>query len=240
MKTTAWCACCPKRKNHCFFRIARPICRTSWYSPSIRDLGRAFLNLTWEVVDLDAATINFKVKKNRRMLDFPLNDKAFAVVRGWSGIRKCEYVFYNPETGGRWKDLRVGLKKACGKAGLEDVTTWHTFRQTFASRLNSNGADLVTVKELLGHSDIKTTMRYAHTNREAKRRAVARLGVTLVTLACQEDRLGVVSLCKCMGSQVDWKYGEVREWLNRAVSKTVEPLRVPWVRIPPCMQVYFQ
>ena len=29
------------------------------------------------------------------------------------------------------------------------------------------------------------------------------------------------------------KHGEVREWLNRAVSKTVEPLRVPWVRIPP-------
>lgn len=27
--------------------------------------------------------------------------------------------------------------------------------------------------------------------------------------------------------------GEVREWLNRAVSKTVEPERVPWVRIPP-------
>jgi hypothetical protein len=27
--------------------------------------------------------------------------------------------------------------------------------------------------------------------------------------------------------------GEVREWLNRAVSKTVVPLRVPWVRIPP-------
>ena len=36
-----------------------------------------------------------------------------------------------------------------------------------------------------------------------------------------------------MGNQVHWDYGEVREWLNRAVSKTVEPLRVPWVRIPP-------
>jgi integrase len=34
----------------------------------------------------------------------------------------------------------------------------------------------VTVKELLGHSDIKTTMRYAHTNREAKISAVRRLG----------------------------------------------------------------
>lgn len=33
---------------------------------------------------------------------------------------------------------------------------------------------------------------------------------------------------------VQWERpGEVREWLNRAVSKTVEPLRVPWVRIPP-------
>ncbi len=98
---------------------------------------------------------------------------------GWHGIRKCDYVFYNPETGGQWKDLWLGLKKACRKAGLNDVT-WHTFRHTFASRLNSDGADLVTVKELLGHSDIKTTMRYAHTNREAKRRAVRRLGI-LVT-----------------------------------------------------------
>jgi site-specific recombinase XerD len=35
----------------------------------------------------------------------------------------------------------------------------------------------VTVKELLGHSDIKTTLRYAHTNREAKTSAVRRLGV---------------------------------------------------------------
>ena len=34
-------------------------------------------------------------------------------------------------------------------------------------------------------------------------------------------------------------HGEVREWLNRAVSKTVEPLRVPWVRIPPSPPAQF-
>jgi hypothetical protein len=44
-------------------------------------------------------------------------------------------------------DLWLGLKKACRKAGLNDVT-WHTSRHTFASRLTRNGADLVTVKEL--------------------------------------------------------------------------------------------
>ena len=41
-------------------------------------------------------------------------------------MKKCQYVFYNPETGDRFKDLWLGLKKACRKAGLEDVN-WHTF-----------------------------------------------------------------------------------------------------------------
>jgi site-specific recombinase XerD len=54
---------------------------------------------------------------------------------------------------------------------LENVT-WHTFRHTFATRLTGRGADLVTVKELLGHSSVSVTMRYAHTNHDAKERAV--------------------------------------------------------------------
>jgi len=68
----------------------------------------------------------------------------------------------------------LGLKKACRKAGLIDVT-WHTCRHTFASRLTQKGADLVTVKELLGHSSVAVTMRYAHTNRDTKVQAVAML-----------------------------------------------------------------
>jgi len=104
----------------------------------------------------------------------------------------CEYVFYNPETGGQWKDLWLGLKKACRKAGLKDVT-WHTFRHTFASRLTRNGADLVTMKELLGHSSVSVTMRYAHTNCEAKRRAVgliARNSAKMVTLPVLKQKAG--------------------------------------------------
>ncbi len=133
------------------------------------------LNLTWKELDLENGVLKLLVRKNRRMLEVPLNDTALSVVNGWHGIRKSDVVFYNPETGGPWKDLWLGLKKACRQADLNDVT-WHTFRHTFASRLNGNGTDLVTVKELLGHADIKTTMRYAHTNGEAKRSAVRRLG----------------------------------------------------------------
>jgi hypothetical protein len=61
----------------------------------------------------------------------------------------------------------------------------------WTSRLNGNGADLVTVKGLLGHADIKTTMRYAHTNREAKTSAVRRLGGgsdQVVTLPDPEEK----------------------------------------------------
>jgi integrase len=133
------------------------------------------LNLKWKEVDLENALVKMLVQKNRRMLEVPLNERAAAVVHGWYGLRKCEYVFYNPETGEQWKDLWLGLKKACRAAGLDDVT-WHTFRHTFASRLTRAGVDLVTVKELLGHSTISVTMRYAHTNRDAKQKAVRLIG----------------------------------------------------------------
>jgi len=68
--------------------------------------------------------------------------------------------------------------------------TFHTFRHTFASRLNANGADLVTVKELLGHAAIKTTMRYAYTGRQAKISAVRRLASSdkVVTLPDPEKK----------------------------------------------------
>jgi integrase len=137
-------------------------------------------NLSWEEVDLEHNVVRLLVRKNRRLLEVPMNERAAAVVHAWAAMKKCRYVFYNPETGDRWKDLWLGLKKACRKAGLQDVT-WHTFRHTFASRLTGGGADLVTVKELLGHSEISVTMRYAHTNREAKARAVRLLAKTTVT-----------------------------------------------------------
>jgi site-specific recombinase XerD len=83
-------------------------------------------------------------------------------------------VFYNPMTGDRFKDVKGAIAAAVKRAGLGKIT-WHMFRHTFASRLTREGVEIVTVKELLGHSNISTTMRYAHSNDEAKRRAVQRL-----------------------------------------------------------------
>ena len=66
------------------------------------------------------------------------------------------------------------LRQACKKAGMRRIG-FHVLRHTFASHLAQNGVSIVLIKELLGHADIKTTMRYSHLTSKAIREAVMTL-----------------------------------------------------------------
>ena len=57
--------------------------------------------------------------------------------------------------------IRRAFERGCRQAGIVGVS-WHTFRHTSASRRIMAGVDLVSVKEILGHRDIQTTLRYSH------------------------------------------------------------------------------
>src|SRR5262245_7964975 len=53
------------------------------------------------------------------------------------------------------------LRNACARAGIRTITS-HKLRHTFASHLAAAGASMKAIQELLGHSDLKVTLRYAH------------------------------------------------------------------------------
>lgn len=53
------------------------------------------------------------------------------------------------------------IKKICELANIKNIG-WHTLRHTFATLLASSNVPIISIKELMGHSDIKTTMRYSH------------------------------------------------------------------------------
>jgi integrase len=149
-------------------------------------------NLQWMEVDIEQRRLKKIVKKSDRPLSLPLNDTAFGIIEARRAVQQGPYVFYSPMTGQRFKDVKGALLAAVKRAGLPKIT-WHMFRHTFASRLTRDGVDIVTVKELLGHSDISTTMRYAHSNDEAKRRAVQKLrnGDKRVTVVPRKVKIAV-------------------------------------------------
>lgn len=74
----------------------------------------------------------------------------------------------------RPENVRLALHRLCDEAGMRRIG-WHVLRHSFASQLVASGVPLRAVQELLGHSDITVTMRYAHLEPSLLHEAVQRL-----------------------------------------------------------------
>ena len=143
------------------------------------------LNLRWNDVDFDRQFIYIKETKSGVMRKVPMNS---LVIEALSKLeRKNSFVFQNPNTDERLKHIRTAFYTARRKVGIEDFR-FHDLRHTAATWMVTEGIDLVTVKEILGHADIKTTMRYAHPTPENKRKAVNALASILGEKVQKKER----------------------------------------------------
>jgi integrase/recombinase XerD len=101
----------------------------------------------------------------------PLGEQAVACLRAYLGSarealmrgRRCAQVFVNGRgqamtRQGFWKLLR----RYARQAGITKPISPHTLRHSFATHLLERGADLRSVQQMLGHSDIATTQIYTH------------------------------------------------------------------------------
>ncbi|MDF5835208.1 integrase [Pseudomonas sp. S10E 269] len=123
-----------------------------------------------ELFDLKWSSVNFITKtitvagdttKTSETRHIPMNREVVSVLEEWkkqSGT--TVYVFTNQE-GGRFEDVKSAWLKLLERAEVVGFR-WHDMRHDFASRLVMAGVPLNTVRDLLGHGDIKMTLRYAH------------------------------------------------------------------------------
>ena len=82
-----------------------------------------------------------------------------------------EYVFVNNQTGKPYTTIQKAFGTVIRKANIKNFR-FHDLRHTVATRLATKGIDLTVVQEILGHSKITTTQRYAHPVPQRKLEAI--------------------------------------------------------------------
>lgn len=139
--------------------------------------------LAWNDVDLEAGLLRVTAKpplfspKSHSERSVPLNPELHEFLEGLREANpRADFVCLNCE----FRQWSLGLSKWSRElfkaAAIErDYGTLHRLRHTFGTRLLHGGADIETVRDLMGHADITTTARYLSTTDERKRTAVAAL-----------------------------------------------------------------
>ena len=146
------------------------------------------LGLRWDQVHIERREVRLLVTKSNRPRVVPLSDRAVAIFAAVARITASPYVFTNPQTGRRYRNLRHSFRKACSRAGISDFR-WHDLRHTFASWHVQSGTDLYRLSRILGHSTVQMSARYAHLATEHLHQAVRDMATSMATAASDISRV---------------------------------------------------
>ncbi|MDD3263650.1 MAG: tyrosine-type recombinase/integrase [Candidatus Nanoarchaeia archaeon] len=118
------------------------------------------INLKWQDIDFDRNLIHLKKAKGKKdrivMLSLKVKDSLMSLTKQKEG-----YVFLtNRNTKYTSRTIQKIIKNASIKVGIRKSITPHSLRHSFATHLLENGTDIRYIRDLLGHSDISTTLIY--------------------------------------------------------------------------------
>jgi len=118
------------------------------------------INLKWQDIDFDRNVIHLKRAKGKKdrivMLSLKVKENLINLTSNKQG-----YVFLTNRNGKyTQRTIQKILENAAKKAGIRKKITPHTLRHSFATHLLENGTDIRYIRDLLGHSDISTTLIY--------------------------------------------------------------------------------
>ena len=139
------------------------------YSSGLRVSEAASLKV--RDVESDKMRIRVEQGKNRKDRYTILSEKALLTLRDyWKIFRPKEYLFsgIKPNTHITTRPIQEQFRNSRMKAGIKEFATLHSLRHSFATHLLEAGYDILTIKQLLGHSNIKTTCIYLHVMRDGK------------------------------------------------------------------------
>lgn len=126
---------------------------------------REGLDARWEDFDFDRRQWCIPVTKAGRPRYVPLSNGVINLLAHVPRIDQNPWVFPNPKTGKPYQSIYGSWNHARKEAGLADVRI-HDLRHSFASNLINAGRSLYEVQRILGHTQIKTTQRYAHLSQD--------------------------------------------------------------------------
>ncbi len=143
------------------------------------------INLSWQDVDFADATLKVTGKGSKQRI-VPLGRKAKQSLRNYSSSRDSVLdEGYRDETNGSAvfitkrgkrlspKSVNVLMNRYIGKVSEIKKKSPHVLRHSFATHLLDRGADLLAVKELLGHESLSTTQIYTHVSVERLKKIYA-------------------------------------------------------------------
>ncbi|MFP3389005.1 tyrosine-type recombinase/integrase [Brevibacillus sp. SIMBA_040] len=127
------------------------------------------LNLTIDDVDLEKKVIHVVAGKGNKDRLIPISQRLLPVLKDYIQHKRPNtgsVLFFCTKKSGMLSPVYVnrGISEAVNKLGWKKKVTAHILRHSFASQLVKNDVNLVQIQKLLGHSSLKVTSIYTHTD----------------------------------------------------------------------------